>query len=54
MTHLYVEDPDEKVASSRILFVQDSFKELTVKRIGRQQKFDGNETKMLQKLLTIR
>ena len=54
MSHLYVEDPDSHVACSSILFAQDSFKELTIRRLGRPQKFEGSETALVEKLLKVR
>ena len=54
MSHLYIEDPDMHVACSSILFAQDSFKELTIRRLGRPQKFEGGEAALVDKLLKAR
>ena len=42
------------VACSSILFAQDSFKELTIRRLGRPQKFEGGEAALVDKLLKAR
>ena len=53
LSHLVVDDPDERVATSQILFSQYFFNKLTIRRPGHAQKLK-NGNKMLRELISSR
>ena len=54
LSNFTIEDPDVRIANSQILFAQNTFKQLTIKRPGKPQRFQGGDTSIVKKLLMVR